>query len=158
MNPSADALADALARLPHGSEFLFLDRLSRLVPGHEGEGEYHVRGDESFLRGHFPRDPIFPGVLVVEAAAQLAGVVAQSDPRVPPLAVLKLSAIHRAKITGAARPGDLLRLEARITGRLGVLIMADVTAAVAGSTLLEASVTLAGAEPRSGCASTPRAL
>ena len=75
---------DAMASLPHGPEFRFLDKVSRLVPGQEAAAEYRVRGDEFFLRGHFPGDPIFPGVLMIEAAAQLAGIVAQSDPAIPP--------------------------------------------------------------------------
>ena len=78
MNP--EDLQCALKFLPHGAEFRFIDRLTNLNPGENGAGEYTVRGDEAFLRGHFPGEPIFPGVLLVEAAAQLAGVVAQSDP------------------------------------------------------------------------------
>ncbi|MST95403.1 MAG: hypothetical protein EXS33_09100 [Pedosphaera sp.] len=76
----SDPLAIALASLPHGPEFRFLDRLLRLDPGQSGAGEYTVRRDEPFLRGHFPGQPMMPGVLLVEAAAQLAGTVAQSDP------------------------------------------------------------------------------
>src|SRR6266705_6708065 len=83
--------ATALNLLPHGPEFRFLDCLSSLEPGKSGVGEYRVRGDEPFLRGHFPGQPLFPGVLLVESAAQLAGTVAQSDPKIPPLAGLKLT-------------------------------------------------------------------
>ena len=99
----------ALSALPHGPEFRFLDRLVELVPGQRGVGEYAVRGDEVFLRGHFPGEPLMPGVLLVEAAAQLAGVVAQSDPRVPPLRALKLTAIRQAKILGSATSGQVIR-------------------------------------------------
>ncbi len=95
MNP----LDKALSLLPHGAEFRFLDRLAKLDPGQSGAGGYKVRGDEPFLRGHFPGQPIFPGVLLVEAAAQLAGVVAQSDPKIPPLAGLKLTALRNVKIS-----------------------------------------------------------
>src|SRR5471030_2156688 len=87
-------LATALKLLPHGAEFRFIDRLTSLNPGQYGEGEFTLRGDEPFLRGHFPGEPIFPGVLLVEAAAQLSGVVAQSDPQIPPLNNLKLTALR----------------------------------------------------------------
>src|SRR5438105_7575755 len=115
----SESLARALESLPHGAEFRFIDRLLALDPGIAGAGEYQVRGDEPFLRGHFPGEPMFPGVLLLEAAAQLAGTVAQSDPEVPPILGLKLTALRAVKITGTARPGQTLRLEARITGRLG---------------------------------------
>src|SRR5881628_3641518 len=117
-----DPLRTALNFLPHGPEFRFLDRLLSLEPGQSGMGEYTVRGDETFLRGHFPGQPLFPGVLLVEAAAQLAGTVAQSDPKIKPLAGLKLTAVRGAKILGSAHPGDTIRLEARILGRLANLI------------------------------------
>ena len=90
---TADDLHHALSLLPHGAEFRFIDRLLNLIPGQSGEGEYKVRGNEPFLRGHFPGEPLFPGGLLVEAAAQLAGVVAQSDPGVAPLVGLKLTAL-----------------------------------------------------------------
>src|ERR1041385_18112 len=119
-----DPFTTALAALPHGPEFRFLDRLTALEPGKSGAGEYTVRGDEPFLKGHFPGAPLMPGVLLAEAAAQLAGVVAQSDPQIPPLAGLKLTALRNVKFLGSARPGDTIRLEARVTGRLGHLVQA----------------------------------
>jgi 3-hydroxyacyl-[acyl-carrier-protein] dehydratase len=134
----------ALASLPHGPEFRFLDRLLHLEPGKAGAGEYQARGDEPFLRGHFPGQPIVPGVLLVEAAAQLAGVVAQSDPAIPPLAGLKLTALRAVKILGTAKPGEIVKLHAEITGRLENLIQARATAAVNGNTILLAELTLSG--------------
>jgi 3-hydroxymyristoyl/3-hydroxydecanoyl-(acyl carrier protein) dehydratase len=139
-------LTTALSFLPHGAEFRFLDRLTQLEPGKTGKGEYRVRGDELFLRGHFPGEPIFPGVLLVEAAAQLAGVVAQSDPKIPPLAGLKLTALRNVKILGAAKPGETISLEAKITGRLGNLIQAQATARVGDQVVLTAELTLSGAK------------
>src|SRR5581483_4714138 len=137
-------LETALRRLPHGPEFRFVDRLTALDGGRSGEGEYKIRGDEPFLRGHFPANPMFPGVLLVEAAAQLAGVVAQSDHAVPPLENLKLTALRNVKILGASKPGDLLRLEARIVGRLGNLVQAQATVRTAQQVVLTADLALSG--------------
>ena len=139
-----DDLAKALAALPHGPEFRFLDRLIALDAGKSGAGEYTLRGDEPFLRGHFPGQPLMPGVLLVEAAAQLAGVVAQCDPQIPSLSGLKLAALRNVKILGTARPGETIRFDAVIAGRLGNLIQAKATASVNGQTILQAEITLSG--------------
>ena len=143
---SDDDLQGALKLLPHGAEFRFLDRLTKLNPGQSGEGEYKVRGDEPFLRGHFPGEPIFPGVLLVETAAQLAGVVAQSSPNIPPLKNLKLTAMRNVKILGAAKPGEIILLEAKIIGRLGNLVQAQAMAKIGGEVILTAELTLSGAK------------
>ena len=137
-------LEEALRLLPHGPEFRFVDRLLSLNPGKDGVGEYLVRGDEPWLRGHLPGEPLLPGVLLVEAAAQLAGVVAQSDPAFSPLPGLKLTALRAVKILGSARPGERVRVEARVTGRLGGLVQAEAKASVAGQTVLLVELTLSG--------------
>jgi len=134
----------ALASLPHGAEFRFVDRLISLVPGKEGVGEYRVRGDEPFLRGHFPGEPIMPGVLIVEAAAQVAGVVAQSDPSRQPSPGLKLTAMKNVKILGAARPGAVVRIEAKVTGRLGQMVQAEAKATISNEVVLTSEITLVG--------------
>jgi 3-hydroxyacyl-[acyl-carrier-protein] dehydratase len=143
MNWNATA-TNALNHLPHGPEFRFVDRLTSLEPGKRGSGEYRVRGDEPFLRGHFPGDPLFPGVLLIEAAAQLAGTVAQCDPGIPPLRGLKLTAVRSMKILGSARPGEIIQVQAEISGRLGHLVQARVTASVNGARVLEGDLTLSG--------------
>jgi 3-hydroxyacyl-[acyl-carrier-protein] dehydratase len=142
-------LSEALQMLPHGPEFRFVDRLLSLEPGKTGIGEYLVRGDEPFLRGHFPVEPMMPGVLLLEAAAQLAGTVAQSDPQIPPMHGLKLAAVRAAKILGTARPGEVIHLEARVLGRMGNLVQASATASVAGKIVLQAELTLSG-DPAEG--------
>jgi 3-hydroxyacyl-[acyl-carrier-protein] dehydratase len=144
MNGSPDAFEAALARLPHGPEFRFIDRLLELVPGRSGVGEYLVRGEATFLRGHFPGEPLMPGVLLVEAAAQLAGVVAQSDPTIPPLPGLKLAALRAVKILRAVHPGVRLRIEARVAGRLGNLIHAETRVLRSDQVVLMAELTLSG--------------
>ena len=143
----SDPLTQALAALPHGPEFRFLDQVTALDPGRSGSGEYRVRGDEAFLRGHFPGDPLLPGVLLVEIAAQLAGVVAQSDPGVPPLPDLRLTAIRQAKILGAVRPGERVLVTAQVVGRMPNLVQAEATAEVGGRVVLTAQLVLSGTNP-----------
>jgi 3-hydroxyacyl-[acyl-carrier-protein] dehydratase len=141
-----DPLQQALSFLPHGPEFRFVDRLLSLDPGKSGVGEYTVRGEEPFLRGHFPGQPLFPGVLLVEASAQLAGTVAQSDPQIAPLSGLKLTALRGIKIFGTAKPGEVILLEARVLNRMGNLVQAQVNASVREQVVLQGELTLSGVE------------
>ncbi|MCD6049792.1 MAG: fabZ [Verrucomicrobia bacterium] len=141
---SDDSLQRALAALPHGTEFRFVDRLLALEPGQRGAGEYLVRGDEPFLKGHFPGHPLLPGVLLIEAIAQLAGTVAQSDPIITPLAGLKLTAVRNAKILGTATPGQTVSLSAEVLGRMGNLIQTRGEATVNGQRVLAVELTLSG--------------
>ena len=141
MNPDPES---ALQQLPHGKSFRFVDALTSLDPGREATGVYQVRGDEAFLEGHFPGNPMMPGVILIEAIAQLGGVVAQTDPELPPMDDLRLTAVRAAKILGAAAPGSLLEIRARLEGRMGGLVQIDGEIRMDGATLASARVTLSG--------------
>lgn len=134
----------ALKSLPHGEGFRFLQALSELHPGISGTGTYRIQGDEAFLPGHFPGNPIMPAVLMVEAVAQLGGVVAQSDPAREPLDGLRLTAMRRVKVFGTAVPGEVLILTAKVMGRLGNLVEIEGEVRCEGRTLLRAGITLSG--------------
>jgi len=140
-------LENALKSLPHGAGFRFVDRLTELTPGVSGSGEFLLPQDHASLPGHFPGNPLMPGVLMVEALAQLAGIVAQTDPNRIPLLALKLTGIRQVKINGSIRPGQTLTIEAQISGRMGGLIQAKGTVSSAGHVLLQGEVTLSGSEP-----------
>ena len=84
------------------------------------------------------------GLTAREAGAQLAGIVAQSDPAIPPLPNLRLTALRAVKILGTARPGDVLRMEASVSGRMGNLIQCDAKVWVRETLMLSAEITLAG--------------
>ncbi len=155
MNATA-SLEAPLLLLPHGPEFRFLDRLISLEPGKCGEAQFEVQSDAPYLRGHFPGHPLFPGVLLIEAAAQLAGVVAQSDPLVPPLAGLKLTALRNVKIIGTARPTETIRLAARISGRFGNLVQAEASAHLGLRTIMIAELTLSGDHSKAESSATSR--
>ena len=135
---------EALQSLPHGLEFLFIDTLEELIPGQSGVGHYLLRGDESFLAGHFPTAPMMPGVLLIEAVAQLGGVVAQSHPEIVPLPNLRLAAVLNAKVNGSAVPGESLRLCATVLGRMGSLIQIEGSVQVGKRIILTTRLTLAG--------------
>lgn len=136
--------SDPLAALPHGPSFRFVDEVRRLDPGREAEAVYTVRGDEPFLTGHFPGNPMMPGVILIEALAQLGGVTAQSDPALTPLADLKLTAVRNAKITGSAQPGEVLIIQAEVAGRMGGLVQVQGAVRVGDRVILTAQVTLSG--------------
>lgn len=143
-SPSPD-LSAPLRFLPHGPEFRFVDRLDALDPGHSAIGRYTLPAGAAFLAGHFPGRPLLPGVLMIEALAQLAGIAAQSDPVHPPLDDLRLTAVRQCKILGTIAPGQSLRLEATVLGRLGHLVQASGRALDEhGAALAEAQVTLSG--------------
>ncbi len=138
--------SDPLAALPHGAGFRFIDALDSLDPGKSALGRYLVRGDEPFLAGHFPGNPLMPGVILIEAIAQLGGVVAQSDPAIPPLADLLLTGVRGAKILGAARPGESLLIRAEVEGRLGGMIQVSGEVSAGERILATAKIMLSGRE------------
>lgn len=115
-----------------------------LEGGRNGRASYRITGDEAFLEGHFPANPMMPGVILIEAIAQLAGVVAQSDPEHAALPDLRLSGVRAAKIFGAAVPGQELEIHVVIEGRMGNLIQAAGGVSGPNGPLAEAKVVLSG--------------
>jgi 3-hydroxyacyl-[acyl-carrier-protein] dehydratase len=137
-------LQAALKSLPHGPSFRFLDELISLDPGLEATARYQIRGDEAFLEGHFPGNPMMPGVILIEAIAQLGGVVLQTDPANAVMADVRLTGIRAAKILGAAIPGEMLEIHAKVEGRLGGLVQIEGEVKRAEGVLATAKVTLSG--------------
>ena len=133
-----------LDNLPHGPEFRFVDVVDELVNGISAVGRYSVRGDEHFILGHFPGMPIMPGVILVEAVAQLAGIAIQSDHEIPKLHDLRLCAMRNVKITGTAVPGEELLISASVIARMENLVQAEGMVKVSKKTILSAVITLSG--------------
>jgi 3-hydroxyacyl-[acyl-carrier-protein] dehydratase len=136
--------SDALARLPHGRDFRFIDEVTELIPGQSATATYTIRGDEPFLAAHFPDRPMLPGVVLIEAIAQLGGVVAQCDPNHQELDDLRLAAVRQAKINGTAVPHDTISIDAKIDGRMGPLIQVSGKVTRGNDVIAVAQVTLSG--------------
>lgn len=100
--------------LPHRAPFLLLDEVTALEPGVAAEGCWHLTGDEAFFAGHFPGRPTLPGVLMVEALAQLGAVAVLTDDRFAGKLPL-FGGIDRARFRRQVSPGDRLDLRVEMT-------------------------------------------
>ncbi len=102
--------------LPHAYPFLLVDRIIEMEPGKRIVGIKNVTYNEPFFPGHFPGRPIMPGVLIVEAMAQTAGILVfnslPQEPHKPPIYFLGIDNVRFRK---PVIPGDQLRLELEIT-------------------------------------------
>lgn len=97
--------------LPHRYPFLLLDRIVELAPKKRVVGIKNVTLNEPFFQGHFPAHPIMPGVLILEAMAQTAGVLSMQMVDDPASKVIYFMSIDKAKFRQPVLPGDQLRLE-----------------------------------------------
>ncbi len=152
---SAPKHETALANLPHADPFRFLDRIDELAP-ERARGTWIVKGDEDFLRGHFPGRPLVPGVLITEAAAQLAGAAAHhaisigegGDEGSQGMLVLS-----EARFRRPVEPPASIELLVDAIGRFGSIHRFDFEASVEGVSVASGSVgvslTSADGEPTS---------
>lgn len=107
--------------LPHRYPFLLVDRIEEMVPGVRATGLKNVTVNEPFFQGHFPGYPVMPGVLIIEALAQVGAVAVLSTPEYAGKLAL-FAGIDNARFRRQVVPGDVLRLEVellRIRGSLG---------------------------------------
>jgi beta-hydroxyacyl-ACP dehydratase FabZ len=129
--------SDPLSCLPHGLSFRFIDRILEIAPGERIVALKNVTSNEPHLQGHFPGNPLMPGVLLLEAMAQTAGLL------LPVGSSAFLAEINEARFRRPVVPGDQIRIEAvRLTG-FGTLHRFTVKAFVEGATAAEAEIVLA---------------
>ena len=115
------------------------------MPGVSAKAVWKLKGDEEFLRGHFPGAPLMPGVLMIEALAQLGGILVQTRPGEAPLKNLRLTAVRQIKILGSITPGQSLHLSGSLQGMLDTLgqVIGEIRDD-AGNVIITGSLTLAG--------------
>lgn len=99
------------ALIPHREPFLLIDRVTELEPGVRAVAEHRFTGEEWYLRGHFPGEPIVPGVILVESCAQTATVMAMAMPELGKGLGL-FAGIEEMRFKRIVRPGDTARFEA----------------------------------------------
>jgi 3-hydroxyacyl-[acyl-carrier-protein] dehydratase len=105
-------ISEIMEILPHGYPFLLVDRILELEIGKRIVGIKNVTINEPFFQGHFPAQPIMPGVLIVEAMAQTAGVLAlKSAPEELKKKAVYFMAIDKARFRRPVHPGDQIRME-----------------------------------------------
>ena len=115
-------IEDIMNFLPHRYPFLLVDRLEVEVPGEKGIGIKNVTMNEEFFQGHFPGNPVMPGVLQIEAMAQTAGALVVAASGDKKISVLFMS-IDGVKFRKPVKPGDQLRMHVeKVQARRNVFV------------------------------------
>lgn len=126
--------------IPHRHPFLLVDRIEEYEPGKFAIGYKCVTFREDFFQGHFPQEPVMPGVLIIEALAQTGAVAILSKPENKGK-IAYFGGIDRCRFKGKVVPGDTLRLETRITREKGPVGLGEAVASVDGKVVAKADLT-----------------
>ena len=133
---------EIMKQIPHRYPFLLIDRVLEMEPGKKGVGIKNVSINEPFFQGHFPGTPIMPGVLIVEAMAQLGAVIVLSLPENQGK-LAYFAGIDGMRFRRQVVPGDQLHLEVEITKMRGSLGKGIARALVEGEVAAEGKIMFA---------------
>lgn len=133
---------EILEIIPHRYPFLLIDTIEELEPGVRALGKKCVSVNEPYFQGHFPENPVMPGVLILEALAQVGAVAILSQPEWKGKTAY-FAGIDKAKFRQKVMPGDVLILETEIIRVKGPVGVGKAVASVNGKTAAQAELTFA---------------
>ena len=128
--------------IPHRQPFLLIDTIEEMEEGKRAVGKKCVSYNEPFFAGHFPQEPVMPGVLIIEALAQVGAVAILSQPEWKGKTAY-FAVIKEAKFKGKVVPGDVLMLETEIIKVKGPIGVGSAKATVDGKVVAQAELTFA---------------
>ena len=128
--------------IPHRQPFMLLDTIEELEPGRRARARKCVTYNEPYFAGHLPKEPVMPGVLIVEAMAQAGAVAMLSQPEMKGKTAY-FAGIQSAKFKKKVVPGDVLELEVEIVKVKGPIGIGKGTAYVDGKTAASAEIMFA---------------
>ena len=130
--------------LPHRYPFLLVDRVTETIVGERIKGYKNITANEELFNGHFPGQPIFPGVLILEAMAQLSGVLAFETKGVRPADGTNylFGGVEKARFRRQVIPGDRLDLESTIVAERKIMMKFECAAFVDGEIACSAVLTV----------------
>jgi len=128
--------------IPHRDPFLLLDEITYLEPGVKAIGKWHLTGEEAFFKGHFPGNPVLPGVLIVESLAQTGAVAVLSMEQFKGK-IGYFAGIDGVKFKRKVLPGDTLVLEVELIRIRGIIGIGKAVATVNGERAAYGELTFA---------------
>lgn len=126
--------------IPHRAPFLLIDKVEEIIPGEKAIAYKNVTFNEYFFQGHFPQEPVMPGVLIIEAMAQTGAVAILSLEELKGK-IAYFGGIKEARFRGKVVPGDVLRFEVDIIKRRGPIGVGKGVATVDGKVVADCELT-----------------
>ena len=126
--------------IPHRAPFLLIDKVEEFTPGEKAIAYKNVTFNEYFFQGHFPQEPVMPGVLIIEALAQTGAIAILSLEELKGK-IAYFGGIKNARFREKVVPGDVIRLEVEIIKRRGPIGVGQATATVDGKVVTECELT-----------------